>query len=419
MDKENNTKMKDIAVITTTLVLILGLAIFAWLKPANAYSDSERRYLDQAPEVTVQSVIDGSFMKKFEGYTVDQFPARDTFRQLKSITAIYGFGQKDIHDIYSYEGYLSKMEYPMDEDSLERAVKVFKGIYDKYLAETDAKVYFSIIPDKNCFMAEESGHLSMDYEALYEYMKAHTSYMEYIEIASLLELEDYYKTDSHWRQDKITDVAKKILIGMNPLESNRNTEDSVTKSAVSESTASENSVLESSVSKVILDLSDAKSSGNKDSQSDISYEIKTLDHTFYGVYAGQSGLPVEGEDLYYLEHEMFQFCEVFDYENNKEIAVYDMEKARGKDPYEIFLSGPLSLVTIENPNAETKKELVIFRDSFGSALAPLLVEQYAKITLVDIRYMSSTLLERWITFENQDVLFLYSTQVLNNSETMK
>ena len=34
----------------------------------------------------------------------------------------------------------------------------------------------------------------------------------------------------------------------------------------------------------------------------------------------------------------------------------------------------------------TDRELVIFRDSFASSLAPLLMEQYAKITLVDIRY---------------------------------
>ena len=96
-----------------------------------------------------------------------------------------------------------------------------------------------------------------------------------------------------------------------------------------------------------------------------------------------------------------------------------MEKAYGKDPYEMFLSGSLSLITIENPNATTDKELVIFRDSFGSSIAPLLVEGYAKITLVDIRYITSDLVGRFIDFENQDVLFLYSTLVLNNSVTLK
>jgi hypothetical protein len=100
-------------------------------------------------------------------------------------------------------------------------------------------------------------------------------------------------------------------------------------------------------------------------------------------------------------------------------AVYDLEKARGSDPYELFLSGSVSLLTVESPNARTDRELVIFRDSFASSLAPLLLEGYSRVTLVDIRYLSPTQLGRYLTFTDQDVLFLYSTGVLNNSSTLK
>ena len=101
------------------------------------------------------------------------------------------------------------------------------------------------------------------------------------------------------------------------------------------------------------------------------------------------------------------------------MPVYDMEKANGKDPYEMFLSGSISLVTIDNPNAKTDKELVLFRDSFGSSIAPLLATGYSKVTVVDIRYVQSAILGRFVNFENADILFLYSTLVLNNSETLK
>ena len=100
-------------------------------------------------------------------------------------------------------------------------------------------------------------------------------------------------------------------------------------------------------------------------------------------------------------------------------SIYNMEKKSGKDPYEIFLSGPRSLITIENPNCKSDKELVIFRDSFGSSIAPLLSEGYAKITLVDIRYLPVERIGNYINFKDQDVLFLYSTSVLNHSETSK
>ena len=96
---------------------------------------------------------------------------------------------------------------------------------------------------------------------------------------------------------------------------------------------------------------------------------------------------------------------MYDYQNSKEIAVYDMEKAYGKDPYEMFLNGNQALLTVENHLSSNGKELVIFRDSFGSSIAPLLVEGYKKITLVDIRYMHPNLLENYIEFETEEELY--------------
>ena len=85
----------------------------------------------------------------------------------------------------------------------------------------------------------------------------------------------------------------------------------------------------------------------------------------------------------------------------------------------MYLSGARSLLTIENPNAATGRELILFRDSFGSSIAPLLVSDYAKVTLVDLRYIQSDYLGQFLTFSGQDVLFLYSTLVLNSSAAIK
>jgi hypothetical protein len=85
----------------------------------------------------------------------------------------------------------------------------------------------------------------------------------------------------------------------------------------------------------------------------------------------------------------------------------------------MFLAGSDALLVIENPNATTDKELVVFRDSFGSSLLPLLIESYTKVTVVDIRYISSNLLGNFLEFNDQDVLFIYSTLVLNSSTSFK
>ena len=72
-----------------------------------------------------------------------------------------------------------------------------------------------------------------------------------------------------------------------------------------------------------------------------------------------------------------------------------------------------------NTNAKEEKHLVMFRDSFGSSLAPLMAEGYSKITVIDIRYIQSGLLGNFAQFEDADVLFIYSTVLLNNSQGLK
>ena len=89
------------------------------------------------------------------------------------------------------------------------------------------------------------------------------------------------------------------------------------------------------------------------------------------------------------------------------------------DGYDTFLSGAQALLTVENPLAGTDRRLILFRDSFGSSLAPLLLDSYREITLVDLRYLSSSLLGDYVDFDGADVLFLYSTSILNSAMLLK
>ena len=92
-----------------------------------------------------------------------------------------------------------------------------------------------------------------------------------------------------------------------------------------------------------------------------------------------------------------------------------MEKVSGKDPYEMFLSGTMPLITIEKQNGNPDNHLILFRDSFGSSLAPLLLSGYERIVIVDTRYMMSDVLGmiEGLDLTATDVLFMYSTTTLN------
>jgi len=132
------------------------------------------------------------------------------------------------------------------------------------------------------------------------------------------------------------------------------------------------------------------------------------------VYLGQSALNIEPDTITYLSNETLENVEL---EGAKD--VYDMEKAVSRDPYEMFLSGNQPVVTIKNNMNDNGKRLIMFRDSFGCSIAPLFVEGYSEITMIDLRYISSNMIKDYVDFKNADVLFLYSTMMLNNSLTMK
>ena len=350
----------------------LVLTLFAWFKPADTISESERRPLDQFPELSVDTVLEGNFMSKFEDYTLDQFPLRDTFRQLKSLFHYFVLNQGDNNDIYIADGYAAKLEYPLNETSVNYALGKFNGIYEKYLQKSGCKVYACVVPDKSYYLAEDNGYLAMDYEQLFSMIETGMPYATYIDITGELTIQDYYYTDTHWRQEKLIPVAQKI----------------------------------------------AQTMGGKGPVAE-DFTATKVDRLFYGVYYGQAALPMAGEDLFIMESDVLNACRVQDKEVNKFVSVYNAEDLESNDLYDIYLGGAKPLLVIENPNAKTNKSLVVFRDSFGSSLVPLLVQDYKTVTVIDIRYVGSALLGNYVRFTNQDVLFLYSSLILNSSSGLQ
>ena len=362
-------KAKFISIILVFCILIGGASLWLFAKEDGEISEWERRKLQQFPEITFERVMDGKFMKEFVTYMTDQFPLRDEFRRLKANVLFKVYNQKDNGGIYIQDGSASKIDAVINQNSVDHFIGKIDNIYNSYLKDTDCKVYYSVIPDKNYFLAEKGGYPAMDYDELYRVLSEKLSYMTEIEIKNLLEAEDYYTTDTHWKQEKIVDVANKIRqqMGMKPVT---------------------------------------------------DYTEKTIGD-FYGVYYGQSALPLDPDTIGYLTNDEIENCTVYNFEKNTEGKVYSLEKYEGLDPYDIYLSGAVSLLEITNPKGDEDKELVIFRDSFGSSLSPLLLSGYSKITLVDIRYIASDMVSQFVDFDNQDVLVIYSTMMINSSLTLK
>ncbi len=367
-----NKKTKNIVLTVLMAALFLGFFVWNLAKEQDDFSDSERRALAKFPEVTVERLASGEFMKEFEDFTLDQFPVRDTFRSIKAFCSRYIFMNKDNNDVIIEGNHISKLEYPLKEEMINHATGRFSFIYDSFIKDTNAKVYLSVVPDKNLFIAGNGGYLSLDYASLVSSVREKAPFAEYIDIIPMLSADDYYFTDSHWRQEKIIDIAAAIAY----------------KTGVS--------------------FSD-------------EFTVKELEKPFYGTYYGQAALPVKPDTINYLTNPAIEHCKVTSYETGmpEAVEVYDMEKANGKDSYEMFLSGNQAFLTVENHLSSNGKELVVFRDSFGSSLVPLLIQSYSKITVVDIRYIHPSVIGNMVNFENADVLFIYSSLLLNNSLGLK
>ena len=360
-----NKKIRTVGISTLIVIWVL-LTAFLWFGGKEDYTYSERRPLAQMPRLQVQTLLNGSFMEKFETAALDQFPLRDGFRTLKAMTHYYGLWQTDNNGIYLADGHAAKLLYPLDTEAVSLAMERLNKVYEKYLKETGSKIYVSVIPDKSYWLSD----LTMDYETMFSRVEEAMPWATYIPLTDVLTVDDFYKTDIHWRQESLLPAAKKLAQTMG--------------GAVEE-----------------------------------QFTEVSLDRPFYGVYHGQAALPMDAETLVLLQSKTTDSCTVYDHETGKTVSVYDMESLNSKDLYDVFLAGSKSLLTIENPNAKTEKELILFRDSFASSMAPLLLENYKTVTLVDIRYMSTEVLDKFLDFNGQDVLFLYSTTVLNTKGILK
>lgn len=253
-----------------------------------------------------------------------------------------------------------------DPSSLDALGEKIVQIQKQYLTPQN-RTFVALIPDKTEFAPEQAGPRLLSGPML-EQLGEKVGDAQLIDLAGTLRLQDYYKIDSHWRQENLQLVLDALGSAMD----------------------------------FAVDLSQFEVCSMPDFQGALRKEIP----------AHQA----PQEQLVYLTSPAIQSAQVKHFQNPSS-QVYDTSKAQVD--YDVFLAGVDPVLTITCPDAQTERELVIFRDSFGSSLAPLLCGVYRTITLVDLRYMASGMLPRYVDFTDQDVLFLYSAALANQSGLLR
>ena len=263
----------------------------------------------------------------------------------------------------------------LNESGLTANINKINNICNKYLSGSN--IYFAMIPNKEYYLNNDMGS-SNEFFEIEGFIKPKLNQeISYIELYDTLNLDCYYKTDMHWKQEDISGVVEKISQAMN--------------------------------------LKDENNASNDENE----YEEKSLGDFYGSYYAEISNNEIQPDELKYLTNSMIENCVVYNTEKEAEEKVYNLDRVNEtNNKYDLFLSGAAAIQRIDNNEINNGKKLILFRDSFGSSIAPLLIGYYEEILLVDIRYVNSEFLDNYIDFdeyENQDVLFLYNTRVINKS----
>ena len=360
--------MKNKILSISFIIIIFSLSIISIILPDKDISETERRYLMHFPTLNIKTIFNGDFFEEFNTYTVEQFPFREIFIKIKGLATNKLFLKKEENGVFIKDENFFEISSSINDKSIDYFLELVTKIKNNFSSEN---IYYSIIPDKNYYTKEEIPKIN--YNELVKTINENLQDITYINIFNKLLLDSYYKTDIHWKQEKIGEVVKTIALHMN------------------------------------------------NEPIDIKYNKLTYDN-FYGALYGKIPNNEKPDTITYLIDENTINTKVFDYEKNQYYKVYEEQNLKNIDSYDIFLGGAKALLIMENKNSKTNKELVIFRDSFGSSLAPLLLPYYKKITLVDLRYINSDFIinNNLIDFDNnQDILFIYGIPIINNSFTLK
>ncbi len=366
-------KAKIISSVLLALFLV-GLPVATFVLPKATFSEMENRVLAPFPRLSVKSITSRSFMDGLETWFADHFVGRDVWVGAKGYIE-YASGKRENNNVYICDDMLiEKIDEPDDVKTAKNiaAIKQFVERNQKptylMLVPTAAEIYRDRLPegveswDQRSYIKEVAKELRGAATEIDIYKVLYENKGEYI----------YYKTDHHWASAgafyAFTEAAERMgILGVQKK----------------------------------------------------SYNFQNVSHNFYGTLYSKVGYRNISPDIIsiYAKRGSAETAtvEVFDgAATTTHASMYFTEFLEKKDQYSMFLGQNQPIVTIHS-SASSGKRLLIFKDSYAHALAPLFADYYSTITLVDLRYINQGY-DALLDVEQYDqVLLLYNVDTFAHS----
>lgn len=349
-----------ITIIFCTFIFTLPIA--SLLSPQQDFSELENRYLSTQPRITLKTILDGTYFNKLETYLTDHLAGRNIFVCTKALSEKMLGKEENNNVFFCKDDYLIKRVEKVDSKKNSNNIDYI----NKFVENTTANVYLGIIPTSACILNSKLPKFAQTEDEksiinnIYKNVKATT--LPILEkLDSKKEENIYYHTDIH-----LTSLGAYYVA---------------------------NSVFENT-NKTQLDIK--------------NYIANTVATNFYGSnYSYSLAFWVKPDSIQtYIPQENKQ---VTKYENGKShnINLYNPEYLEKKDKYQYFLCGNQPLVVIKNEKVKDNSKILIIRDSYTSAIAPFISENYSEVHLIDLRYNKSSTLDYISKNKISDVVILY------------
>lgn len=346
------------------LAFIGAFFILNLVLPDRQFSEQENRYLQMRPEFSFKSLFSGDYTSKFETYTTDQFTFRDEWITLKAASEL-ALGKQENNDVHLCENGTLIEGFKRPENSV---LDSNMSALNTLVGNTDAKVYFALIPDKSDLYSSllpknvpnDSEKEVIDYcygqsnatnVDIYSALSAHTD--EYI----------FYRTDHHW-------TSLGAYYGLSAL---------------------------------------AESMGLPCPALDSYTDRHVVSEEFYSTTWSSSGFSWVDPDTMEIFVNAPEGLKVTSYPQGSPVEgkLYDFSFLEKKDKYSMFMGGNCPMHVIETGN-EDKPSLLILRDSYTDSLIPFLLDDFSEIHVLDLRYYRASLKAYIEQNDFDNVLVCYS-----------
>lgn len=357
-------KISDI-IITILFCGFLGAMLLMFvLLPEQNFSEKEKRYLAQFPEVTWENIASGKFGEEVETYLADHIPGRDFFVGLAAYYDLYS-GRQVTKDVYVAEGDRI-VEAPVAWD--EAAAQKNMNAINRFAETVGQKVDLMIVPSAGFCLEETVQGLKDPYTDTQIIRDIYAMAEERVEGIDLIPafnaVDDpgalYYRTDHHWTSRGAYAAYK-----------------------------------------AYMELQDRP----YPAESDFTV---TSHGGFYGSTYSRSGLWLTKSENVELWDTGAEFTVTNAETKEPHQGLFYEERLQELDKYTVYLDGNHSLVRIENPAAAGKGNLLVIRDSYANCLGTFLANSYESVTLVDLRYYRSPVSELVAQGDFTDILVCYS-----------